>query len=140
MVNVFLSKKKIKSQLSFKTIIIALSLVLGLFILTSCKDESSETSNTKQLGIPKNVNIEGNIISWDEVVNSTNYSIHISGYEGSPISTRELSYDLSKLNLVPGETYKIRIQAIGNEVQYQHSDLSSELSYFKPELPLLETP
>jgi hypothetical protein len=126
-----------KISIDIKRVLIVLFLCSSVFALTSCVDPKVEDT---KLVTPQNVMIAGSIVSWDAVVNSTNYAVHISGLDGSPVSTRELSYDLETLSLEHGGTYSVQIQAIGNIVKYQHSDLSLSVSYLKPDLVELSKP
>lgn len=79
-----------------------------------------------QLEVPSNLVITGHIFSWDVVEYAASYKVSIvnSLNEVKEITSNEATLNLKALRLAP-ETYTIKVQAIGDNVDYRDSDFSN---------------
>lgn len=96
-----------------KRILGTIGVIIFAFILVAC--------GTK-LGVPKNVKITGDVLSWDAVDGAEGYLVIVDSAEHATTVT---SFDLSSLSLAVG-TYSIGVKATANDLT---SDVSTKVSY-----------
>lgn len=129
---------------SFKRIFLSMLLFIFLVVLAACqKDEDPDDPlpvGPVQLQTPANVTLSDDILSWNAVENATNYQVHINDIAESPFVVTALNYDLSHITFAAGTTYEIRVQAIGNVIQFLNSELSEAVIISIPAPEPLSTP
>lgn len=102
-----------------------LAIMFGLLIfLTAC------TSSQEQLTVPTHFSIDETVLVFDEVENATRYRIEAinKSDESKKVYFVSVDQDLSDFFFVPGE-YTIRIQAVGDQVNYLDSEYSDPIDY-----------
>ncbi|MDF2698814.1 MAG: putative endo-beta-N-acetylglucosaminidase [Haloplasmataceae bacterium] len=93
-----------------------------------------------QLAAPTGIVTNDTGIVWGAVGNAVSYKVNIEGVVGSPFTSNIASFNLLDIGLIPGNTYIIKIQAIGNGIHFTNSDLSVEYSYTVPESVKISSP
>lgn len=105
-----------------KTRKIAVFLILAIFVcvLAGCSTIQST------LDVPENLHVENGTVRWNSVDGAMKYLVFINGNEESSNGT---SFDLSSLNLVDGETYTVKVKAVGDGYVKLSSEYSEEISF-----------
>lgn len=91
---------------------------------------SSEVINTTKLSAPLNVNVSDDELSWQSVPGASGYILKITGDDGDiiiNIDSNVSSYYL--LGKLQKGTYKISMQAVGDNNYVLSSDLSLDYTY-----------
>lgn len=113
-------------RLLFTILVITAALTI-IFTLSGC--DRAKT----QLQAPDNVWLtEKGILRWNSVDGASGYIVSIDSKEEPQIQSTEL--DLSDLNMVDGQTYEVKVKAIGDGVFYTNSIFSDifDIVYKKP--------
>ncbi len=104
-----------------KTFIITIVLLaIMVFSLAGCSMVQSI------LDVPENLHVENGVAKWNSVDGASKYLIFINGNEEESPNT---SFDLSSLNLVNGQTYTVKVKAVGDGYIKLSSDYSEEITF-----------
>ena len=79
------------------------------------------------LGIPDKIRVEDGVLRWNSVTGANKYAVFIEGSEVAVIG--DTSYNLSSLDLVDGQTYKVAVMAKGDGYIKLDGELSEEITY-----------
>ncbi len=104
-----------------KKIILVLFVLVFLSLIAGCSYVQ------KTLMTPENLRIEGNMLKWNSVEGATNYIIFVNGNEEDNSTTAQ--YDLTRLDLIIGQSYSIGVVANGDGLLYLRSQLSNTVNY-----------
>ena len=102
-----------------------IAIMFGLLVFISACKPSQE-----QLTVPTNFSIEDTVLVFDEVENATRYRIEATkkSDETKKVYFVTIDQDLSSFFFAPGE-YSIRIQAVGDQINYLDSSFSDPVDY-----------
>ncbi|MBQ7365340.1 MAG: hypothetical protein IJW46_07060 [Clostridia bacterium] len=87
--------------------IITLCLVFAILFSTVACTQTNRLSTPEQIRITNNT-----ILQWNSVGGAEKYAILIDDYEEA--TTAETKFDLSSLSLTAGQSYTVKVKAIGN--------------------------
>lgn len=79
------------------------------------------------LGVPEKLRVEDGVLRWNSVTGANKYAVFIEGSEVAV--TGDTSYNLSSLDLVDGQTYKVAVRAKGDGYIKLDGELSEEITY-----------
>ena len=79
------------------------------------------------LGVPDKIRVEDGVLRWNSVTGANKYAVFIEGSEVAVIG--DTSYNLSSLDLVDGQTYKVALRAKGDGYIKLDGELSEEIAY-----------
>lgn len=78
-----------------KKLSVLILLIFTMFAFVGCNNKSNiDVNYNEQIEFPKNLEIDGTILSWDEVPEASGYYVYINGEEVD--SVRKNSFDFSK--------------------------------------------
>lgn len=103
--------------------------LLSLFFVLALSLVLMACDNAVQLTAPV-IELDGTVVSWDEVENASKYLVVVDEEEYDVSST---SYDLK--DLLEGE-YKIAVYALGDEDKYLKSEASNEVTLIREKITL----
>ena len=103
--------------------IITLMVLLAL-ALTAAFAACGEESGQIELQTPKNIRMDGTLLTWDKVENADGYMVAVDGLEKLTSKNR---YDLSILSLP--DTYGVQVMALGDGDKYADSGWSKVKEY-----------
>ncbi|MDE5654449.1 MAG: hypothetical protein K2I46_02455, partial [Clostridia bacterium] len=110
------------------TIIVCILLVVCVAMFaTACQPKDAD--GLIKLSTPKNLELNGSVLSWDEVKNAKEYFISINGEEQEQ-SVKNTTCDLSLIVRGYGN-FSIAVRAYGDGEKYGTSDKSSSITYRK---------
>ncbi len=110
------------------TIIVCILLVVCIAMFaTACQPKDAD--GLIKLSTPKNLALNGSVLSWDEVKNAKEYFISINGEEQEQ-SVTNTTCDLSLIVRGYGN-FSIAVRAYGDGEKYGTSDKSSAITYRK---------
>lgn len=109
-----------------KYLIIICAAALFCLLLIACNVDNGKQA--VQLSAPSNLQIDGDILSWDEVENATGYEVCV-GDEVYEVQSNSL--DLFEITVIPAD-YQITVKAKGDGAEYTDSALSQALQYNVP--------
>lgn len=92
------------------------------------KGDTVVDTNPTKLDAPTNISIEENVVRWSSVSGASRYRLYVDGREHSTKGS-ETFFDLSTLNLVDGQTYYVKIQAVSDSSTKLDSDYSNDSSF-----------
>ena len=101
-------------------ILVFIILAIFVCVLAGCSTIQST------LDVPENLHVENGTVRWNSVDGAMKYLVFINGNEESSNGT---SFDLSSLNLVDGETYTVKVKAVGDGYVKLSSEYSEEISF-----------
>ncbi len=107
-------------------VIVILLLTLCLFAFAACKQRDAD--GLIKLKTPKDLELSGSALSWEEVDNAEKYYISVAGEEKA--ETTSSSYDLSSIVSGYGN-FSVKVRAYGDGKTYGTSDWSKEIIYRK---------
>ena len=92
------------------------------------KGDTVVDTNPTKLDVPTNISIEENVVRWSSVGGASRYRLYVDGREHSTKGS-ETFFDLSTLNLLDGQTYYVKIQAVSDNSTKLDSDYSNDRSF-----------
>jgi|GEM_PF-1927599 len=95
-------------------------------------------TNIRDLDAPTGMVINNTVVSWNAVNNALGYRVYVENRVRSS-AIRETSFDLASLNLSAGN-HAIQIRAIGDNVSFTNSRLSSATNFVVYTKQVLPTP
>ena len=101
-------------------VIVILLLTLCLFAFAACKQRDAD--GLIKLKTPKDLELSGSALSWEEVDNAEKYYISVAGEEKA--ETTSSSYDLSSIVSGYGN-FSVKVRAYGDGKTYGTSDWSN---------------
>ncbi len=105
-----------------KSILMMIGLLMFMLLICACQKEEEP----KLLSTPKNLKIDGGILSWDKVKNADAYIV----YEGeNEYQVTDASYEFYKQEIDADKAYFFSVQAIKHTSDYLDSEISAEKVY-----------
>ncbi|MCX4362876.1 MAG: hypothetical protein OSJ74_05805 [Clostridia bacterium] len=112
-----------------KKINVIVCILLAVCVLTLVACQERDSNGLIKLSTPKNLALNGSVLSWDEVDNAKEYFISVNG-EKSPKGVTSSTCDLSSIVTGYGN-FSIKVMAYGDGEKYGESDWSESLTYHK---------
>lgn len=125
---------KLKSIFRISTIILALTMCIAL--LAACSDDEDKPAEQKQsITTPTNITAFGNVITWDEVANASNYQATVTLPDNTVIVNNSITEPRFVLRTFTDGEYKFKVKAISASSSYNDSAISQEITVTKVGVP-----
>jgi hypothetical protein len=110
-----------------KRLIMIIVVIIVSLILTFSGCDFLGNTATATLDVPTNLRIDRTMAKWNPVDGSGGYIVSIDGNE---YACNNAQYDLTTVNeLVGGETYIIKVKAVGDGIMKKSSDFSAGVEF-----------
>ncbi|MEG1509031.1 MAG: hypothetical protein RR454_01115 [Clostridia bacterium] len=111
----------------FRIFTILLLVCALIFTFTACNKKDEEGRII--LNSPKNIKIEGDVVTWDEVKNANGYAVSINGAE--EIKTMFTIFSISVKEV---GSYTVKVKTCGDGKSFADSAFSKDFTYVKTKL------